>query len=89
MLPAQLLCVLHYPLWLPSSYPPLRLRSVENPRFSRKQRARNGAPGIFISVGGLKDHGHSGQALRKVREAWATRPFAQTARHKDGVPGLL
>ena len=41
----------------------LRLRSVENPHFSRKGRARNGAPGIFISFDGLQAHGHSGQAL--------------------------
>src|SRR5579864_8424514 len=27
MPPAQLLSVLHYPLWMPSPYPPLRLRS--------------------------------------------------------------
>ena len=40
----------------------LRLRSVENPHFSRKERARNGAPGIFISFGGPQAHGHSGQA---------------------------
>jgi hypothetical protein len=31
----------------------------------------------------------SGQALRKVREARGTRPFAQMARDKDGVPGLF
>jgi hypothetical protein len=28
-----------------SKSPPLRLRYVENPHFSRKERARNGAPG--------------------------------------------
>ena len=45
----------------------LRLRSVENPHFSRKERARNGAPGIFISFGGPQAHGHSGQAHEGAR----------------------
>jgi hypothetical protein len=41
----------------------LRLRSVENPHFSRQERARNGAPGIFIVLDEPKAHRHSGQAL--------------------------
>jgi hypothetical protein len=36
------------------SSPPLRLHSVENPYFSRKQRARNVAPGFSWSLMGLE-----------------------------------
>jgi hypothetical protein len=48
MLPEQLLSVLHYPLWMPSPYPPLRLcsgqalrkvREGRAPAHSRKRRA--------------------------------------------------
>src|ERR1039457_7268782 len=43
--------------------PALRLRSVENPHFSRKERARNGAPSVLVMPARSK-----GRGTRQTRE---------------------
>jgi hypothetical protein len=47
MLPAQLLSVLHYPLWMPSSYPPF---DYAKGRLFAKY-AKDGAPAAEVASG--------------------------------------
>ena len=49
--------------------------SVKIPTSRAKNAREMGHPGIFISFGGPKAHGHSGQALsQRTRQGYCTRP---------------